>query len=257
MTHCMIDTHAHIYVSEFDADRPQMMERALQAGVSRILLPGIDETSLEPMLALCRDYPAVCFPMLALHPGSVDEHALQTMDRLESRLDDPPWVAIGETGIDLYWDTKWKDLQMEVFRRHIGWARAKRLPLVIHSRNAHRELTDVLRSEQDGTLTGVFHCFGGSFEQARDILDLGFYLGIGGVVTFKNARLAKVVAQTGISRLVLETDAPYLAPDPYRGKRNEPAYLEHIVAKIAAETGHTPEEVKQATTRNAQQLFFP
>lgn len=251
----MIDTHAHIYASEFDSDRASMVDRALASGVSQILLPGIDLDSVGPMAALCRDYPSVCFPMLALHPTSVDANAMQIMDTLEPFLDQLPLVAIGETGMDLYWDDTWKEQQIKVFYRHITWAKAKKIPLVIHSRNAHSDLVEALRSEQDGSLSGVFHCFGGSYEQARDILNLGFHLGIGGVVTFQNARLAKVVAQLGIASLVLETDAPYLAPVPHRGTRNEPAYLEFIATKIAEVSGHTLEQVQEVTTQNARRIF--
>jgi len=251
----VIDTHAHIYASDFESDLPEVISRARQAGVARILLPNIDETTLQPMSSVCRDYPELCAPMLALHPTSVGENYRDQLALIESWLDRLPWVAIGETGLDFYWDTTFKVQQTESFLCHVDWASRLGLPLVIHSRRAHRELVELLRPRQRGNLRGIFHCFGGSYEEARELIDLGFLLGIGGVVTFQNARLAGVVARLGPEHLVLETDAPYLAPVPFRGQRNEPAYLQYVAGKIASVTGTTPEQVKEITTRNASRLF--
>ncbi|MDR1673011.1 MAG: TatD family hydrolase [Bacteroidales bacterium] len=251
----MIDTHTHLYDSQFDADREAVMTRALQAGVSRMLLPNIDASTVSPMLALCRRYEGVCHPMLGLHPTSVDATFGQQTEYLAQHLNDSRIAAIGETGIDLYRDRQYVGEQIEAFRIHIGWAKQYRLPLVIHCRNAYREITEEIKREQDGTLTGVFHCFPGDVQQAGEVTAMGFMLGIGGVVTYKNADMARVVQCIDIHHILIETDAPYLPPVPHRGKRNESTYLYHIVQAIAALKSMPEEEVIRYTTANAMRTF--
>lgn len=253
-----IDTHTHIYGEEFDADRDEVVGRAREAGAELLLLPNVDEASIGPMLALCEKYPDLCRPMMGLQPEEVGDNPTPLLDRMEGLLRTGRYAAVGEVGIDLYWDTSRREQQIAAFRRQAGWAAEMGLPLVIHCRNAHREVMDVVRPLADRlTAGGIFHCFGGTADEAREVLALpGFCLGIGGVVTFKKSTLPEVLrAVVPLERIVLETDAPYLTPAPHRGKRNEPAYIPHIIGKLAEVYGCSPEHVAEVTTRNARQLF--
>ncbi|MDR0713775.1 MAG: TatD family hydrolase [Bacteroidales bacterium] len=253
----MIDTHTHLYDEAFNADRDAAIARAMEKGVKRLLLPNIDASTVEPMMNLCHRYKGVCFPMIGLHPTSVGHDFEQQLTRLEPCLKDGSAVAIGETGIDLYWDKQYLKEQIASFRIQIGWAKKYNLPLVIHCRNSYHEIIAELKQAHDEKLRGVFHCFPGNERQADEVTAMGFMLGIGGVVTYKNAEMAKVVRHTDISRLLTETDAPYLPPVPHRGKRNESAYLTVIVQTIAALKSVTEEEVAFQTEKNAQKCFFP
>jgi TatD DNase family protein len=252
----MVDTHAHLYDEQFDSDRDAVISRAVECGVGRMLLPNIDVQTVEPMLEVCRQYPACCFPMLGLHPTSVDENFEQQLEIIGSYLGKTEIVAIGETGIDLYWDKQYIGQQIESFRIQIGWAKKYGLPLSIHCRKSYNEIISVLKKEQDGSLTGVFHCFPGNLRQAEEVTSLGFMLGIGGVVTYKNAEMATVVQHTGIENMLAETDAPYLPPVPFRGKRNESAHIYNIVQKIAELKSMSVIEVADATNANAEKVFF-
>jgi len=251
----LIDTHSHIYLPEFAGEVDQVIERSVKIGVKKIFLPNIDSTSIQPMLSLETQYSGICFSMMGVHPTSVKENYQEELKHAETWLRKRPFAGIGETGIDLYWDTSFKKEQTEAFEQHIIWARQYRLPLVIHSRNSIPLLLEIIRSYVSEDLKGVFHCFTGSYEQAKQAVDMGFMLGIGGIVTYKNAGMDVLVKKTGISRIVLETDAPYLPPVQYRGKRNEPSYLPFIAAKIAELLNVSAEEVALITTENARKLF--
>ncbi len=250
-----IDTHSHLYVEEFDADRPAMIARAVEAGVGRVYLPNIDSGSLAAMNALADAYPDLAFPMIGLHPCSVKENVEDELALVESELKTGRYHGVGETGIDLYWDTTFRAAQIEAFSRQIEWAKAYDLPVIIHSRESQDLTIDLVREQQDGTLRGIFHCFSGTREQALAIHDLGFMIGIGGVVTYKKTDLPDVLPGVPRDMIVLETDAPYLAPVPYRGKRNESSYLPVIGRKVAECLGLTPEEVARITSANSLRVF--
>ena len=251
----MIDTHSHLYDEQFESDRDAVITRATGCGVARMLLPNIDVQTVEPMLEVCRQFPGRCFPMLGLHPTSVNDSFEHQLEIIESYLGHTEIVAIGETGIDLYWDKQYAGQQIEAFHIQIGWARKYGLPLSIHCRKSYNEIISVLKKEQDGSLTGVFHCFPGNVRQAEEVTALGFMLGIGGVVTYKNAEMANVVQHTGIKHILTETDAPYLSPVPFRGKRNESAYIYNIVQKIAELKSMSVSEVAEVTNANAERVF--
>ena len=251
----LIDTHAHLYAEEFSDDRDAMIMKASAAGVKKIILPNIDVDSVSPMLGLAGKYPGICFPLMGLHPTSVDGNYKDQLKQIGTLLKNQRFYGIGETGIDLYWDTTWQKEQEISFRWHLETAREMRLPVVIHVRNSFDEVYNILKEEQDGSLRGVFHCFSGTQEEAFKVIDAGFFLGIGGVVTFRNSNLDQILSGIGINHVLLETDAPYLAPVPYRGKRNESGYLGLIAAKIAEIYGQPPESIAEATTRNAEHLF--
>ena len=251
----MVDTHAHLYDGKFDDDRDAVIDRAVECGVGRMLLPNIDAQTIQPMMAVCQQYPGCCFPMLGLHPTSVGKDFVQQLEIIESYLDHTEIAAIGETGVDLYWDKQYVDQQIEAFRIQIGWARKYRLPLSIHCRKSYNEIIALLKKEQDGSLTGVFHCFPGNVRQAEEVTGLGFMLGVGGVVTHKNAEMATVVQHIGIEYILAETDAPYLPPAPFRGKRNESAYIPHIIQKIAELKSMSVSEVAEATDAQAERIF--
>jgi TatD DNase family protein len=250
-----IDTHTHLYLPEFDEDRDMMIGRAKSVGVDKMYLPNIDHTSVESMLQLEKQYPDFCFAMMGLHPCSVKENVKEELNLVEKWLQQRTFIGIGEIGLDYYWDISFKDDQLAALRQQLTWAREVHLPVSIHSRNATADCIKEAAALQDGNLSGVFHCFSGSAEEAKQIIDLGFYLGIGGVVTFKNGGLDKVLADVPLHHLVLETDAPYLAPVPYRGKRNESAYIPLIAEKLARVYQTTTEEVAQITTTNATKIF--
>ena len=255
----MIDTHSHIYEASFSADREEVVGRARQAGVEYILLPNINADSIAPMLDLCRQYPGYCFPMLGLHPEDVVpdtyKQVLQDMERL-LEAPDHPYIAIGEVGLDYYWDTSNAKEQEEAFRTQIEWATKYSLPLSIHSRSAHRQLVAALNEYRDETLSGVFHCFGGTAEEAQELLGFpNFVLGIGGMLTYKKSTLPEVLTTVPLERIVLETDAPYLAPVPYRGKRNESAYVVEVLRKIAYIYNVSEKEAEDITNSNAKRIF--
>lgn len=249
------DTHTHLYLEEFDADRRQVVETALAAGVSRFFLPNIDGTSVLPMLKLADEFPENCFPMIGLHPTSVKENYRDGLAAIECWLSDRKFYGIGECGIDLYWDKTYAVEQEYVFRHHIDLARAYNLPLIVHIRESFNEVIRILKDVNKPDLRGIFHCFSGSTEQAKQAIGFGFSLGLGGVITFRNNKMQETLKHIDLKHLVLETDAPFLAPDPFRGKRNEPAYIPRIAAKVAEIKGIELAEVAEVTTRNAVRLF--
>lgn len=250
-----IDTHVHIYLSEFDKDRPEMIARAVGAGVMPLLMPNVDQTTIGPMMLAAEAFPGLCLPMMALHPTSVKEDYRQQLAEVEHWLAKGGFVAVGETGIDLYWDKTFLKEQVIAFQRHAELAIQYDLPLVIHSRQALEEIFEALEPFRGSGLRGVFHCFPGDEQQARQAIELGFLLGIGGVVTYKKSSMARVVQAVGLEHLILETDAPYLSPVPHRGKRNESAYIPLIGRQVAELTGASLAEVAAITTQNARNLF--
>lgn len=250
-----IDSHSHIYAVDFDNDRPALMERADKAGIIKVLMPAIDSNTHENMFKIAAQFPGKCMPMMGLHPCSVMKNYDTEMRLAEAYLGKKNFIAIGETGLDFHWDLTYKEQQYDAFQRQIEWALQYDIPVVIHSRNSTEECIRMIEKNQRGKLKGVFHCFTGTLQQAQKIIDLGFFLGIGGVLTFKNAGLDKVISETSLDHVVLETDAPYLAPVPYRGKRNEPTYIGYVAKKLAEIKGKTVEEIATITTANAQKLF--
>lgn len=249
------DTHTHLYAEEFNSDRTQIIKKAISSGVKKLYLPNIDSTSIEGMLQLENEFPENCFAMMGLHPCSVNEKVETELKIVEEWLSKRNFCAIGEIGIDLYWDKTFFEQQKVAFKKQIDWALQYDLPIVIHCRDAFDEIFEILQSYNE-LPKGIFHCFSGNLEQAHKIISLNkFKLGIGGVVTFKNAGLDKVVEQLDLQHLVLETDSPYLAPVPFRGKRNESGYLIMIAEKVAALKNITIAEVAEITTRNATEIF--
>lgn len=251
----VIDTHAHIYLEEFNETINDILDRADKEGVKQILLPAIDSSTHQQMIALESAHPDRCISMMGLHPCYVKENYEQELLQVRNYLEQRKFIAVGEIGLDFYWDRTFTEQQYIAFERQIDWALEFRIPIAIHSRNATDECIEVITKKQDGNLKGVFHCFSGTLEQANKIIAQGFYLGIGGVLTFKNAGLDKVIQQTGLDRVVLETDAPYLAPMPFRGKRNEPSYLKFVLEKLADILEMNIEDVVDVTTANAKALF--
>jgi TatD DNase family protein len=250
-----VDTHAHIYAGEFDADRAEMMQRAADKAIGRIYMPNIDHTSVDGMLDLELKYPAVCYPMMGLHPCYVKKDFEKELYRVESWLNKRKFSAVGEMGTDLYWDKTFWDQQVEAFTIQAGFAKKHALPIVVHCRESIDETIALTERLQDGKLTGVFHCFTGSKEQADKLVKLGFYLGIGGVATFKKSGMENVIPHIPMDRIVLETDSPYLAPTPHRGKRNEPANIPLVAQRVAELKNCNLTEVQTATTQNALILF--
>lgn len=250
-----IDTHCHIYLEEFDNDRQAMLQRAENEGVTKFLMPAIDSATHSQMLKIEQENPEKCLIMMGLHPCSVKENYAKELKIVRDYLEKRSFIAVGEIGLDFYWDLSFRKQQFEVFQRQIEWALELDLPIVIHSRNSIDECIETVKQHQKGKLKGVFHCFSGTQEQANKIIGLDFYLGIGGVLTFKNAGLDKVIEKLGMDHLVLETDAPYLSPVPFRGKRNESAYLKYVVQKLAELKNISIDEVAAVTTANAQKLF--
>ncbi|MFA0568171.1 MAG: TatD family hydrolase [Vibrio gallaecicus] len=251
----MIDTHAHIYASEFDNDREEVVQRALAQGIDTILLPNIDLDSIEPMLNTEKQFPDVCRSMMGLHPCYVDANIEQTLATIRGWFEKHNFIAVGEIGIDLYWDKTFKAEQELAFVTQLQWAKELNLPVVIHTRDSIQETLSLLQQEQDGSLRGVFHCFGSSLEEAQAINALGFHLGLGGVSTFKNSGMDKVIPHLDMEYVILETDCPYLAPTPNRGKRNEPAYTNLVAKRVAELRNISLEEVNRITTSNAKKLF--
>lgn len=251
----LTDTHAHLYAAEFDEDRKAMVQRAFQKHVKRMFLPNIDVNSIQPMLNLVWEFPENCFPMMGLHPCSVDEHVEAHLFQIQKWFKKRTFYAVGEIGLDYYWSTEFKEQQIMAFKKQIQWAIQYDLPINIHSRNATQDCITILQEMKHPLLRGIFHCFSGDAGEAKAITDLGFYLGIGGVVTFKNSGLDKAIEQIPLEQLVLETDAPYLAPTPNRGKRNESAYLMEVAQKLADLKQTSVERVANITTENSRKIF--
>lgn len=249
------DTHAHIYVEEFRQDLDDTIGRAKEAGVEKICMPNIDRTSIDSMLEVEEKYPDTCMAMIGLHPCSVRKDFEKELYEVEQWLGKRSFIAIGEMGTDLYWDKTFWEQQKEAFVIQANWAIRHRLPLVIHSRESIDETIELLKPLAGDRLGGIFHCFSGTASQAKEIIEMGFYLGIGGVATFKNGGLDKVLPDLTAERIVLETDSPYLAPVPYRGKRNEPSYVPIVAARVADLMKVTVEELQRITTLNAGKIF--
>jgi TatD DNase family protein len=250
-----IDTHTHLYLPEFDSDRDEMVKRAVSSGVAKMLMPNIDIHSVDRMLSAESRYRDICYPMTGLHPTSVREDYLSQLEKVEDLFSKHKFIAIGEIGIDLYWDKTFLKEQLIALRRQIAFAAGKGLPVVIHSRESFPEVFSVLDEFRGKGLKGVFHAFTGNITDAKKAISLGFKLGIGGIVTFKNSGLDKVVKETGPENLILETDSPYLAPVPHRGKRNESSYICIINKKLAEIFGISEEEVSLITYNNSTALF--
>lgn len=251
----LIDTHTHLFSSQFDDDRHLIVQNAIDKGVSKMLLPNINSQTIDAMHKLCADFPTHCFPMMGLHPCDVKENYLEELQIVKSYLDKGRYVAVGEIGIDLYWDKDTLDIQKEAFRQQLIWAKEYDLPVAIHIRESFDEVFEIIEEVNDDHLRGVFHCFTGNEAQAKKAIGLGFMLGVGGVVTFKNSGLDKTLKNLDLNHLILETDSPYLAPTPHRGQRNESSFLPLIAQKLAEIYEINVEEVAKVTSHNANALF--
>lgn len=251
----LIDTHCHLYLENFKPDLAEVMRRADVAGVKKFYLPAIDSSETENMLKLEADYPGTCFAMMGLHPCSVKGNYMDELDMVKDWLAKRKFAAVGEIGLDFYWDKTFADEQYAAFRMQIEWSLQYGLPIVIHTRNAMQETIDVVKEYVPRGVRGIFHCFGDSYNNARQIIEMGFYLGIGGVLTYKKSGLAEVLAKVDLSHIVLETDSPYLTPVPFRGRRNESSYLKYVVEKLAEIKNISVEEVAAITSSNAQKIF--
>ncbi len=251
----LIDTHAHLYLPEFNEDIHEVMNRAKENGVERILIPNIDSSSIKPLLNLVDKYPDELVPMMGLHPTSVNADFETELNIVRETLQERKFCAIGEIGIDLYWDKTFFEEQVRAFKTQIEIALDFDLPIVVHARDSFDEILDVLEQYRDTKLRGVLHSFTGNFKQAEEAIDLGFYLGVGGISTFKNSGVGAVIAQQPLSNLILETDSPYLAPTPKRGKRNESSFVRYVAEKLAEYNQMQVSEIEQITTTNAQKLF--
>ncbi|MDG2152999.1 MAG: TatD family hydrolase [Crocinitomicaceae bacterium] len=253
----MIDTHAHIYSSKFDEDRDEVVDRAEKKGVKYLLLPNIDLDSIGPMIDLCNSHKN-CIPMMGLHPCSIDAGYSNTLEKIRIELfnSKEQYIAVGEIGIDLYWDQKYVKEQSDAFRLQIQWAKELKLPIVIHARESYPEIFAVLDEENDSNLKGVFHCFSGTESDAAHILSYGgFKMGIGGTITYKKSKLPDVIKNIALEHILLETDSPYLAPRPFRGKRNESSYLSFVVTKLSEIYECSESQIIERTTLNAEELF--
>jgi TatD DNase family protein len=252
----MIDTHIHLYAQEYDADRASLIQEAMAIGVEKFLLPAIDSECHQAMFALEEAYPGQVFAMIGLHPCYVKpETYKQELQKVEKQLQSRAFCAIGEIGIDLHWDKSTLEIQKKAFEQQIDWAIAYGLPIAIHARESIEEILEILEHKKHPQLKGVMHCYSGNLEQAQRVLALGFYVGIGGVVTFKNGKIDQFLAQIPLDKILLETDGPYLAPAPYRGQRNEPRFLQQIQEKLCSIYQKTAAEISDITNKNAQNLF--
>ena len=249
------DTHTHLYSEAFDKDRQEMIQRAFDANVSRFFIPAIDSTYTKAMFKLEEDYPDNVFLMMGLHPTSVKENYKEELEHVEKLLSKRPFIAIGEIGIDLYWDKTTLNIQQEAFRHQIKLAKKHHLPIVIHCRDSFDEIFEILEQEKGEELFGIFHCFTGTLKQAQKAISYNMKLGIGGVVTFKNGKIDQFLNQIDLKHIVLETDAPYLAPTPYRGKRNESSYIINVLDKLSNIYGVPKEEIAEITTANSKAIF--
>ena len=261
----LIDTHSHLFAEEFGEDRSEVMRRAREAGITHIVMPNIDMDSIEPMLQVCAEYPDFCYPTIGLHPTEVKEDYRDVLTKMKARLEasvrgevlHAPFIAIGEVGLDFYWDSTYKQEQLAALEEQIGWALEYDLPIIIHSREAFPELYTLFSHYKDTLLRGVFHSFTGTADEARALLEFpGFVLGINGVVTFKKSTLPEALCEVPLTRLVVETDSPYLAPSPYRGKRNESAYVARVVEQLSEIYQLPTEEVAMQVYSTAHKLFF-
>ena len=251
----IIDTHAHLYAEEFSSDSDEMIERAIRSGIEKIILPNIDLNSIEQMLQLSEKYPGICFPAMGLHPSSVKSNYKDDLKVIYEHFNKRKFIAVGEAGIDLYWDKTFETEQEDAFRIQLEWAKEKNLPIIIHTRKSFEQ---VIRCVKDfkGNVCGIFHCFSGSYEEAQRIISIGnFKMGIGGVLTYKNSGLPEVIEKIDLQHLVLETDAPYLPPVPYRGKRNESSYILKVAEKLAEIKNCSIQEVIDITSKNAKEIF--
>jgi len=251
----LVDTHTHLYLEQFDEDRTEVVESAIEQDVKWMLLPAIDSESLKDLKDLHQKFPGNCLPMMGLHPTSVKDNYEEEMLLVEKELSAGNYIAVGEIGIDLYWDKKHEEEQKDAFRRQLRWAKKYDLPVSIHTRDSFDMTYQIVKEESTEDLRGIFHCFTGSTAEARQIMDVGFKMGIGGIVTFKNSGLAEVVQTIPDEFLVLETDAPFLTPAPFRGKRNQSAYLKYIAEKLAEIKSKSLIEIAEITTRNAMDIF--
>lgn len=251
----LIDSHCHLYVNSFKSDQREVLQRALSAGVRKMLLPAIDSETHEDMLKLEAEYPDNCLAMMGVHPCSVTADPNPELDIAWKYLQSRPFIAVGEIGLDFHWDLSFVEQQYQAFRRQAQWAVDLNRPIVIHSRKSTDECIGVVKEFYANGLKGVFHCFSGTADQAKQIIDLGFYLGIGGVLTYKNSGLDEAIRDIPLEWLLLETDAPYLTPVPHRGKRNEPSYIPYIVDKLATLKGVSHDEIARVTTANTEKLF--
>ena len=249
------DTHTHLYSTQYNEDQAAMMQRAKDAGVTRFFIPAIDSTYTDIMLQLEKDYPNDVFLMMGLHPTSVNETYLEELAHVKKWLDKKEFYAIGEIGMDLFWDKSFLKEQQDAFRTQIQWAKEKKMPINIHCRDAFDEVFEVLESEKSDDLRGIFHCFTGTLEQAKQAISYNMKLGIGGVATFKNGKIDKFLHEIDLKHIVLETDSPYLAPTPYRGKRNESAYITNVVDKLVDIYGLSFDEIAAITTQNSKDIF--
>lgn len=251
----LIDTHTHLYLDEFAADIDEVIKRAGEEGVEKFYLPAIDSTETANLLSLEKKYPGRCSAMMGLHPCSVKENYKEELAQVYNWLQKRSFAAVGEIGLDFYWDKTFTSQQYESLHQQIQWALQFDLAVVLHTRNATQETIDVVKEYRGKNLRGIFHCFSGTLQNALDIIDMGFYLGIGGVVTYKNSGLAEVLKEIDMQHIVLETDAPYLTPVPFRGKRNESSYIKYVVHKVAEIKNIAPGEIALITTQNAEALF--
>ena len=251
----LTDTHTHLYAEQFDEDREEVIVKALELGIKRFFIPAIDSTYYDRMFALEQAFPENMFLMAGLHPTHVKADFQEELAFVKKQLETKQFYAIGEIGMDLYWDKSFIKEQQEAFRMQISWAKEKKLPIVIHCRDAFEEIFEIMDVVCDDDLNGIFHCFTGNKEQAERIISYGFKLGIGGVITFKNGGLDKFMSDIPLEHVVLETDAPYLAPAPYRGKRNESSYLINVLGKLVDIYGIDPEEITRITTSNSKEVF--
>lgn len=252
----VIDTHSHLFVEDFDTDRAEVMLRAREVGITHILMPNIDVASVAPMLRVCEEYSGFCFPMIGLHPTEVDACYLDALKSLKPLLDVHSFIAIGEVGLDLYWDKTYKKEQLSALDEQIAWALEYDLPLVIHSREAFPELYSLFSHYKDTPIRGIFHSFTGTADEAHALLEFpGFMLGINGVVTFKKSTLPEALREVPLSRIVVETDSPYLAPTPYRGKRNESAYVIRVIEKLSEIYATSMQDIAEQTYQNSLSIF--
>lgn len=251
----LIDTHAHLYSKQFRNDIGEVIQRAKEAGITKALMPNVDSASISDLHTLAERYPDFCIPMMGLHPCSVKADYKKELAIVEKNLREGKYIAVGEIGLDYYWDKTFVQGQQDAFITQVKWAKELNLPIAIHTRESFEDAVKLLQTLQDGNLHGVFHCFSGTYTDAQRVAELGFYLGIGGVVTFKNSEIGNAIPHIDLKHVVLETDAPYLAPAPHRGKRNESAYTKLVAEKIAAAKNISLEEVAAATSANARNLF--
>lgn len=251
----IIDTHAHLYLKQFKQDTDEVIQQAKANGVESVFLPNIDMQSIEPMLALSKKYPAYCYALLGLHPCSVKEDFEQVLEKMKPMFQKNNFYGVGETGLDYHWDVTYKDQQKEALKIQVEWANELKLPIILHTRKSFEDTYEIIAKNKTDDLTGIFHCFGGSASDAQKVIDIGFYIGIGGVVTYKNSGLEETLKHVSLDKILIETDSPYLSPVPKRGKRNEPAYTKWVVEKIADIKNISVEEVELETTLAAKKLY--